>query len=203
MDLSVQLSLLSQTKVLAKLDLTHSVRWGPSSPKRGTAAHPPLLGPCTVAKWLDGSRCHLVRRQASVQATLCQMGTQLPSPKSGTAAPTFRPMSVMAKQWMDLGATRYGSRPRPGPHCVRWGPSSSRTERGTAASPTFTVYGRRLCLHLCKPQPVSIVAKRLDGSGQHLVQRQASVQATLCYMVSHLPSHGKEHSSPPISLAHA
>ena len=34
-----------------------------------------------VAKRLDGSRCHLVRRWASAQATLCQMRTQLPNGK--------------------------------------------------------------------------------------------------------------------------
>ena len=31
-----------------------------------------------VAKRLDGSRCHLVRRYSFGQATLCYMGTQLP-----------------------------------------------------------------------------------------------------------------------------
>ena len=36
--------------------------------------------------------------------------------------------------WMDQDAIWYGGRPRPRPHCVRWGPS--RPERGTAA-PTF------------------------------------------------------------------
>jgi len=41
----------------------HCVRWGLSSasPKRG-AQQPPISGPCIVAKQLDGSRCHLVRR---------------------------------------------------------------------------------------------------------------------------------------------
>jgi len=32
---------------------------------------------CIVAKRLHGSRCHLVWRYASAQATLCWMGTQL------------------------------------------------------------------------------------------------------------------------------
>ena len=31
-----------------------------------------------MAKWLDGSRCHLVGRQASAQTTSCKMETQLP-----------------------------------------------------------------------------------------------------------------------------
>jgi len=38
----------------------HCVRWGPSSPKNGR--RPPIFGPCLVAKRLNGSRCHLVRR---------------------------------------------------------------------------------------------------------------------------------------------
>jgi len=46
--------------------------------------------------------------------------------------------------WMDQDATWYGARPRPKPHCVRWGPSSP-TERDTSA-PTF--------------RPISIVAER-------------------------------------------
>jgi len=33
-----------------------------------------------VAKLLDGSRCHLVRRDASAQGTLCYMRTHLPPP---------------------------------------------------------------------------------------------------------------------------
>jgi len=36
--------------------------------------------------------------------------------------------------WMDQDTTRYLARPRPGRHCVRWGPSSP-MERGTAAPP--------------------------------------------------------------------
>ena len=41
----------------------------PASPKRGTA--PNFRPMSVVAKRLDGFRCHLVRRKASVQATLC------------------------------------------------------------------------------------------------------------------------------------
>jgi len=43
------------------------------------------------------------------------------------------------------------------------------TERGTAA-PTFEIYGRRL-LRPYKLRPTSTVAKRLHGSGCHLVRR--------------------------------
>jgi len=40
-----------------------------------------------VVKRLDGLRCHLVWSQASAQATLCSMGTQLPR-KKGRTHPT-------------------------------------------------------------------------------------------------------------------
>jgi len=47
----------------------YCARWGPQ--KGGGHSSPPF-GPCTMAKQrLDGSRCHLVRRQASALATLC------------------------------------------------------------------------------------------------------------------------------------
>jgi len=47
------------------------VRWAPSSPpQRG--AKPPNFRPISVvAKWLDGSRSHLVWRKDLAQATLC------------------------------------------------------------------------------------------------------------------------------------
>jgi len=55
--------------------------------------------------------------------------------------------------WMDQDATRWGGRPWPRPHCLRWGPSSAK--KGTA--PNFW--------------PMSVVAELLDGSRCHLVRR--------------------------------
>jgi len=110
--------------------------------------------------------------------------------------------------WMDQDATWYGGRPRPRPHCVRWGlsspsdtmwpgprstsvpsgilihptvwpqytnvttrgevgPHSSPPRKGAQQPPTFAVYRRRPY----KLRPMSIVAKRQDRSGCHLVQR--------------------------------
>ena len=45
----------------------------PPHPQRGTA-HLHSAQISVVSKWLHGSRCHLVWRQASALATLCQMG---------------------------------------------------------------------------------------------------------------------------------
>jgi len=48
----------------------HCVRWGPSSPEK--RAQPSNFRPISVvAKRLDESKCHLVGRQTSAQATLC------------------------------------------------------------------------------------------------------------------------------------
>ena len=49
---------------------SHCVRRGSSSPKKGH--NTPTFRPMSVVtKRLDGSRCHLVRRKTSAQATLC------------------------------------------------------------------------------------------------------------------------------------
>jgi len=55
--------------------------------------------------------------------------------------------------WTDQDETWHADRPQPWPHCVRWG-SISPTERGTA-TPTFEIYGRRLCLRPYNPRSMS------------------------------------------------
>ena len=110
---------------------SHCARWGPSSPLPNKGRSPPNFRPMfIVAKRLDGSRCHLVWRQASAYATLCLMRTQLPPEKK--AHPIFGPCLLWPNGWMDEDAAWYGSRPRRRPHCTRQGPSSRK--RGTAPS---------------------------------------------------------------------
>ena len=58
--------------------------------------------------------------------------------------------------WTDKDETWLARRPRPWPHCVTWEPSSPSPKKG-AQPPNF--------------RPMSIVAKRLDGSRCHLVRR--------------------------------
>jgi len=92
----------------AYLSQVHIVLDGdPALPKKGSTA-PNFQPMSVVAKRLNGSRCHLVWRQASAQATLCYMGTQpvLPPPKKGGGAqpPNFRPMSIDTK-WSPISAT--------------------------------------------------------------------------------------------------
>jgi len=63
------------------------------------------------------------------------MGTQLllPIPKRGEP-PIFGPCLLWPNGWMDQDETWQGGRPRPWPHCVRWG-SSSPSPKG--AQPPF------------------------------------------------------------------
>ena len=91
------------------------------------------------------------------------MRTQLSPkrPKRGTAL-IFGPCLLFQNGSMDQDATWYGDRPRPRPHCVRG--TQLPLKSGTAPSPLFDPY---------------IMAEPLDGSGCHLVRRQASAQAIL------------------------
>jgi len=82
-------------------------------------------------------------------------GDPAPSPKrgcqKGAEPPIFVPCLLWPNGCMDQDATWYGGRPwRPRRHCVRWGPSTPFPKRGRSPLPNFW--------------PMSIVAKRLDGS---------------------------------------
>jgi len=105
------------------------------------------------------------------------MGTQPPPPKGGRApSPIFGPFLLWPNGWMHQDTTWYIARPQPMGLRVRWGPSPLSLKRGRSPLSNF--------------RPVSILAKRLDGSRWHLAWRWALVQATLCYM-------GKPSSPPP------
>jgi len=80
------------------LDPGHTVLDGdPALPQKGHS--PSNFRPTSVvAKRLDGSRCHLVQRWASAQATVLDGDPALISERGTAASPTFRPMSVVGKQ---------------------------------------------------------------------------------------------------------
>jgi len=103
----------------------------PPRPKRGTAHN---FGPCLLwpTGWIDQDGTWYGDRPQP-QATLCQLGTQLPLTKKGhSPSPIFGPCLLWANDWMDQDATWYGGRPRPRPHCVTWGLNSAPLIRGTA-----------------------------------------------------------------------
>ena len=77
-----------------------------------------------MVKWLHASKCHLVWRYASAQATLCHMGPRSPSQKKGGApSPIFGPFLLWPNGWMDQDTTLVEVRRQPWGLCVRLGPS--------------------------------------------------------------------------------
>jgi len=78
-----------------------------------------------VAKWLDGSRCHLVGRYRHRPSNILLDGDPaLSSQKGGGAPQVFGPYPLCPNGCMDQDATWHGGRPRPRSHCARWGLSS-------------------------------------------------------------------------------
>jgi len=134
----------------------HCVRWGTSSPSQ--RAQPPIFGPCLL--WPNGWKYQDVTWYGARPRPrrLCvRWGPRSPSPVGDTAAPTFRPMSVVAMQtarWIKMPLGReVGLRSG---DTVRWEPCSP-PKKGAQQPPTF--------------RPMSIVTKRLDGSICNLVRR--------------------------------
>jgi len=83
----------------------HCVRWGPSCPLQ-KRVQPQFSAHCgQTAGWIKVPH-----------------GTS--SPKNGKAVPTFCPCLLWPNSCVDQDATCYRDRPRPRPHCDRWGPSS-------------------------------------------------------------------------------
>jgi len=105
----------------------HCVRRGRTQlplPQRDRASNFRPISLSVVVKWLHASKCHLVWRYASAQATLCHMGPRSPSQKKGGApSPIFGPFLLWPNGWMDQDATWHGGRPQPRELCVRSGPS--------------------------------------------------------------------------------
>jgi len=100
----------------------HCVRWGPSStlPKRAKST--------ILAHVYYGQTARWIRISLGMEVGLVLDGDPaiLPTPKKGQSPPPmFGPCLLWSNGWMDQDATctDYEGRPRPRPHCVRWGPS--------------------------------------------------------------------------------
>ena len=128
---------------------------GTSPPPPKWAQSPNFWPMSVVTKQLDGSRCHLVRRYASAQQHCVRWGPSFPLQKRGTAAPHFS-AHVYCGQMAGWIKMPFGTEAGLGPgHTVLDGDAAPPQKTGTA--PNFW--------------PMSVVAKRLDGSRYHLVQR--------------------------------
>jgi len=95
----------------------HCVRRGQRSPFPKKGAEPPIL----TAGWIMMS---LGMEVGLGPGHIVLGGTQLSLLKNGTALPIFGQCLLWPKGSMDQDVTWHGGRPRPRPHCAKWGPSS-------------------------------------------------------------------------------
>jgi len=102
----------------------HCVRWGPNSPSP-KGAQPPEFS----AHICCGQMAGWIKMPLRMEVRLGPGDFVLdgePSdlaPERGQRSPIFRPFLLWPNGWMHQDATWYGGRPRPRPHCARWGPS--------------------------------------------------------------------------------
>ena len=96
---------------------------GDSAPLPEMGTDPQFWPMYIVAKRLNGSRCHFVRRSTSARRRCVRWGRS-PPPLKGAHPTVFDPCLLWPNGWMDEYAIWYESRPRPRPHCVRWEHSS-------------------------------------------------------------------------------
>jgi len=135
------------------LDHRHCVRSGPSSPaQKGAEPSPQFLAHVCCGQTAAWIKMPLGMEVGLGPGHIVRDGDSVPLSKKGAQPPIFSPCLLWPNGWMDQDATWYDGRPQPGQHCVRCGPSSTR--QGTAP----------------KLQPLSVVAKWLDGSRCHLVR---------------------------------
>jgi len=116
---------------------------------------PSVLSVCNIRAlwpngWMDQDKTSHAGR-ARPRTHYVRWGSSSPSPK-GAQPPIFGPYLLWTNGWMHKDVTWYGGRPQPRELCVRWRPSPL-SNKG-AEPPNF--------------RPMSVVAKRLDGSRWHL-----------------------------------
>ena len=154
-----------------------------------------------VAKWLDGSRFHMVGRWPNgwmdqdntwhgggprSRSHCARLGPSSP-PKKGHSRPIFSPFPLWPNCSMHQDATWYGGRLRPRPHYARWGPSFPFPKKGTE-SPQFSVhvYCGKTAVWIMMP-----LGAEVELSPGHIVLDGDPA-----------PFPRKGHSSPPFFSAH-
>ena len=83
----------------------YCVRWGRSSPPPKGGEAPNIRPISVVAKWLHGSRSHLLGRSASAKRHCIRWGPSSPSPKRERSPPVFGTCLLWPNGWMDEDAT--------------------------------------------------------------------------------------------------
>jgi len=147
----------------------HCVRWGPSSRCPKKWAEPPNFRPMSCGQTTGWIKMPLGMELSLGPCHIVLDGDPAPPPQKRRHTPTFGPCLIVycgqTAGWikMPLGMD------------VGLSPGHIVLDRDPAPRNFW---------------PMSVVAKRLDGSRCHLVWRYASAQATLCWTGNQLPLKG-------------
>jgi len=115
----------------------HCVRWGPCSP--ALKGHSPqFLANARCGQTTGWTKMPLGMEVVLGPGDFVFDGDPASSRKRHTHThPIFSPCLLWPNGGMDEDATGYGSRPRPRPYCIRWGPSSPQKGHN---SPLFSTH---------------------------------------------------------------
>jgi len=116
----------------------HCVRWGPAPPLPIGEQPPQFLAHTCCGQMTGWINMPLGTKVGLDPSNIVLDWDPAPLPKMGAESPIFGPCLLWPNSSMDQDATWCGGRPRPWPHCVRWGPSSPL--RKGHGSPLFSAY---------------------------------------------------------------
>jgi len=123
----------------------HCVRWGPSfsSPKGHSPQFSAYICCSQMARWI---KMPIGRQVGICPDDIVLNGNLAPLPKRGQPTGISGSCLLWLNGWIDQDGTWHGCRPRPRPHCARWGPSFP-PNRGTV--PNFRpIYCGQTVAHL-------------------------------------------------------
>jgi len=103
----------------------HYVRWEPSFfPPKGAQPSSKFLAHVCCGQMAGWIKMPLGREVGLGPSDIALDGDPAPLPKRGQSPPILGPCLLWQNGWMHQDGTWHGGRPRPRPHCIRWGPSS-------------------------------------------------------------------------------
>jgi len=101
----------------------HCVRWGPLLPQKGYS--PQFLTHVSCGQTAVWIKMSLGMEVGLGPGDMVLDGNPAPQKRGHSSPPPlFGQCLLWPNSWMDQDATLYKGRPRPRPHCVRWGPNS-------------------------------------------------------------------------------
>jgi len=118
----------------------HCIRFGPSSAFT-KGAQPPISAHICCGQMAGWIKMPLGRKVGLDPSDIVFDGDPaVKSPKGGHRPLIFAPFLLWPYGWMDQHATWHGGRPRPRPHCARWGPKPHSPKKGAQPPISAHIY---------------------------------------------------------------